>query len=1029
MSNRWTYVLLTGLVLALVGGCGGDDGDSTADGTGDGDGDDGLERLPLQPTKRFVVGATFYLPASPDGSWVLETAPGDNANDVVEGADGYARFTPHVPGAYEFRVDGTDVRRGFTAVANAPFENYNYYPSSSLASVGDDVWVAHTYDPTVSRIDSATGEVTGSIAVGPWPVALAHAAEQGVVLVAHKAGDTVGFVDVAAGRLVDAVWVGDEPGDIQLSADGATAYVALTTEDAIAVVDIGAREVVNRIETNPTPMAMALSEDGATLFVASYRSSVGDRLSYGEDKRGDEFDIAVVDTATGDVRDYIPAVGSVIGGLEVDGDALYVATTRVALAELSGTEGMTAFRHSVARYDVNTLEEVAAVDLGRQDTSTGLAVRPYGMAIAGGTLWVATEGTDSVVGLDLGTLAEVDRFTAEGRPRSILAAGDALYVHGGQAYAVTTATAAGSATGSVALAGDPRSASAAVGQALYTGTGARGGTNHSCADCHLDALTDGNVWSAGGFSESSSRPMFWMEGSDPIGWEGDAADLFSYLWGSPGPTIGVEIDTRSHRGVYDYLASVVPPPAGNGFTARDGSQTPDADAGEALFAGAAGCVGCHAGPMGTNGLRLDGGGTQSAHPTVVPGLVGVQRHSFWLVNGAARTLDEAVAAMLPLAGSTLSTDEIGQVARYLEQLTSREFFVLKGWPQPGTTPVASHAPLRLAMSHPIFDSPDNLALVELRDADGAPVDAAVDADGRYLTVTPSADLTPGATYTLVFVEGFEAFNELALSGDVSLSYRVAAAPQLMLSGQYQIDVSHPNLDFPNRRYDPSVIVPVKLTLTATPTPSGAVLTTDITDIIAGEYEVIIDGTTAHLPPFAIPIGPPGFLNRTFPTAIELRDSNDDGVADGADGASDIRSPGLYAPDVAFALSQAGDAPDDCSGSEGTHDVTVTIEADGTPTIDWTADVEGLGYYVTSPEARTPTGPGPVTGGTTYWAIGTSAFPAGFAGPVAYGEVPGNATDVSETSGAPAGGADLPAGECIKLTIAFTDFSTTTVLYK
>ena len=111
----------------------------------------------------------------------------------------------------------------------------------------------------------------------------------------------------------------------------------------------------------------------------------------------------------------------------------------------------------------------------------------------------------------------------------------------------------------IALEGDPRDAGLAAGQALYTGVGAKGGVSHSCADCHVDGLTDGNVWSAGGFSESASRPMFWLEGRAAIGWEGDAHDLFSYLYGSPGPTIGATVTTELHQAFYDYLAEFVPP--------------------------------------------------------------------------------------------------------------------------------------------------------------------------------------------------------------------------------------------------------------------------------------------------------------------------------------------------------------------------------------------------------------------------------------------------------------------------------------
>src|SRR5215218_1806847 len=54
-----------------------------------------------QPRSRFPIGQTFYLPTSADQAdcqglaWELVEAPAGNQNQVVAGADGIARFTPH----------------------------------------------------------------------------------------------------------------------------------------------------------------------------------------------------------------------------------------------------------------------------------------------------------------------------------------------------------------------------------------------------------------------------------------------------------------------------------------------------------------------------------------------------------------------------------------------------------------------------------------------------------------------------------------------------------------------------------------------------------------------------------------------------------------------------------------------------------------------------------------------------------------------------------------------------------------------
>ncbi len=1013
------------LVLALAVGFGFGCDDEPADPTAPDGGmaEPTADSLPLQPTRRFALGATFYLPG--DG-WSLAGAPAGNANALYVGADGYTRFTPVIAGDYVF--ERGDETRDLTVVADVPYAHYNYYPTTSVAGVGDQVWVAHVFDPHITRLD-AEGAVIDTIPVGPWPVSIAHRAGMSHALVAHKAGDTVGFVDVESGRLEDALWVGDEPAQVVLSPDGTRAWVSLNSQDAVALIDVEARALVATLETNLAPQAMALSEDGGRLFVASYRSGVSDRLQFGTDERYDAFDIAVVDTAEQTVVDYIEAVGSNLNGLYVDGDRLYVAMTRSVVSVYSGQEGMTAFRHTVAAYDLSAdgYPEVAAADIGRQESAPAIAVRPYGLTRAGTILWVAVEGSDVVVGLDPDSLAEIARYEVPGRPRSIAAVGDRVFTHGLQAYSVTRADANGAVLGATALEGDPRSRSLALGQRLYTGSGGGPAEHHSCADCHIDGLTDGNVWSAGGFSESASRPMFWMEGTDPIGWEGDAFELFSYLYGSPGPTIGVIISTETHRAFYDYLAAFVPPPPANGFTARDGSMTPAGIDGRDAFV-SGGCAGCHGGPLTTTGLRLPGGGTQDAHPIVVPSLVGAYRHGSWLVNGAARTLLESVVAMEPLSGQTLDDTTRERIVRYLRELTAREFFVLKSTPAAGAEAASADAPLTLIFSHAVWNDAQNLARIRLLDADDAPVEATLTADNRQVTIQPAAPLAAGGAYTIEVGADFEAFSETAIVAANRIGFTVAAPEALRLEGEYEIHIDHPNLDFPNRRYDPEVIIPVMVPAAATATASGATFELTVTDILDSVVAVTIDGETAYWPPFPFPVGPPGFLNRSFPTTMALVDEDGDGVADSGESTLMLRSPGLEAEGVVWRLQRPQEEPATCDTASGDHPVDLEFGDGGLPTASWQAAVNALGYFVTSPEATTPLGPGPVTGGETYWALSTMAFPDGFAGPIAYGEVPEGATDVSEDSGAMAGGSPIPDGACVKVTVVFNDFSTSEVRY-
>jgi hypothetical protein len=93
-----------------------------------------------------------------------------------------------------------------------------------------------------------------------------------------------------------------------------------------------------------------------------------------------------------------------------------------------------------------------------------------------------------------------------------------------------------------------------------------------------------------------------------------------------------------------------------------------------------------------------------------------------------------------------------------------------------------------------------------------------------------------------------------------------------------------------------------------------------------------------------------------------------------------------------------------------------------PTITWEGDTNLLGFYVTDPGARLPLGPGQtVRDGAAYWAISTIEFPAGFAGPITYGQLPEGAMDVSEDNGAPTGGAPLEPGRCYQFSVITNQF--------
>jgi len=470
----------------------------------------------------------------------------------------------------------------------------------------------------------------------------------------------------------------------------------------------------------------------------------------------------------------------------------------------------------------------------------------------------------------------------------------------------------------------------------------------------------------------------------------------------------------------------MPPPAANGWTARDGSLSEVALRGKDLFEGEAGCAGCHPLPLTTTRLTLSEGVTKGAAD--IPALVGVYRHNTWMKHGEASSLREAVELVLDWSGKSLASEQVDELTRFVEELTGREFFPLALTPAAGTTRAPVDAPLKLSLSMPIWNEAQNLDQVWVEDEDGERVELTRTAEGRYLWLEPSAALDHEARYTVVVGPDFESFSERRAGEEHRLSFETAAAPALELSGEYTWTVDLPLPDFEQGIFDTSTTVPVSATWVATPTASGADLDVDYGDDLVYATPAIVEGETLHVEQILIAVTTSFADSRGI--EVTLVDEDDDGVADSASGSLTMTGPGFTTEGVTFTLARPSDEEPDPSctpGAGGDFELTLSYEGQ-TPIIDWDAGAAGnaLGFYVTDPGATLPVAPGsPVSDGEAYWALATEAFPAGFAGPVSYGTAPDGAVDDSETHAAPVGGAALEDGRCYQFSVVSNMFETAT----
>lgn len=980
-----------------------------------------LDRL-SQSERRFPLGHTFWVPtplgACEGKAWTVSSRPGGAEAEVVAGADGVMRLTPDRAGEWVLGLVGSSERVTLTVVERTAerFEHFNYYPSDAMVDVGGDLWVTSPFDDQVLRVRG--GEVVGRIGVGPWPVAIAWRAGMTHALVAQRAGDTVGFVEVATGRLVDSVWVGDEPANLVVSEDGRTAWVALATEDAVAVLDVGSRAVTARVPVVKDPLAMALQ--GGTLWVASLRSGQADRAPFGADPIEDERDLAAVDLATLEVR-YLFDIGHTITAILPRGESgLYVAhTLGDPFADfVNPPAGRAAFRHEVMIVDAIGGGVEARADLGRQATSAGPVVGLRGLERFGDLLWVSSEGTDEVLALDPDTLAEVTRLDAPGRPRDLAVVDGALFVHGAQAAVVTRVDGERRAT-PIPLGPDARPAAIAEGQRFFTGAGRGYGEHWSCNTCHVDGGSDTLVWKAGPFeSRHSPRPLFWLEATAPLGWDGYSASARNFAHTGP-VNIGVKATTAEATALAAYLEAIMPPPAANGRTRRDGAMSDRAVLGEAVFE-EAGCTVCHGGPLTTNRALLDDGITEGLSD--VPSLVGAYRHVAWLKHGDASTLRQAVEAAVDAFAAPLVEDDLALLTRYVEELTARDLVLLTSTPERGEKAAAVERPIRLVFSTPVFNTTDNLARIGLKEGERL-VPATVTAQGRVVTVTPTAPLAFATRHTVVIAAGFESLDERTMSSPAEVRFDTAKAPTLGLSGDYRWVVDVPFPDFAAGRFDNSRTVAVTTPVTVLAGSTNPMFTFDFGDDLVYTTDAVIDGAMLVAPGVPVPAGTALGDSRGLEGAMV--DTDADGVADEVSGTLTLTGPGFVVEGVTWKLMRPPTVVGCPEGPSGDVAVAVSFDGEGRPVITWDGE-EGnaLALYVTDPGATLPLLPGQtVTDGAAYWALSTTAFPAGFAGPVTYGVVPADASDASVVNGAPAGGAELEAGRCYQFSVTSNQFQT------
>jgi YVTN family beta-propeller protein len=210
------------------------------------------------------------------------------------------------------------------------------------------VWVTNSQNRTVSRINPDTNSVVKTIPVGNGPTGIAVG--EGAVWVANSLDDTVIRIDPASNEVQVTIPVGGTPAALAV-ARGAV-WVAESTGGHVSRIDPDSNEVVGRIGVGNEPRALAASSD--SVWVANSLDGTVSRLD------------PATDTVIATIR-----VGAGANGVAVSGDDVWVTSEYAA---------------RVSRVNGRTNTSVGTIHVGNS---------PAGAAIAGGSLWVAASGAPS----------------------------------------------------------------------------------------------------------------------------------------------------------------------------------------------------------------------------------------------------------------------------------------------------------------------------------------------------------------------------------------------------------------------------------------------------------------------------------------------------------------------------------------------------------------------------------------------------------------------------------------------------------
>ncbi len=250
----------------------------------------------------------------------------------------------------------------------------------SHIALGDGaIWVTNADADTVSRIDPLKGIVVQTISVGSSPSGIATG--NGAVWVANSLDGTVSRIDPATNTVVQTITVGNGP--VGIVYEAGSVWAANTGDDTITRIDAA----------SGTPTK--------TLPIAATELAFGDGTLWASDQSANQ--VERIDPRTGDVEQTIH-VGNGPAGLALGSGTVWVANS------LDGT---------VSRIDATTNSIAATIPVGNGPTA---------VAVDASGVWVSNAFDGSLVRIDPRTNQAAPRISVGNRPQGVAIMGGEVLV-------------------------------------------------------------------------------------------------------------------------------------------------------------------------------------------------------------------------------------------------------------------------------------------------------------------------------------------------------------------------------------------------------------------------------------------------------------------------------------------------------------------------------------------------------------------------------------------------------------------------